>query len=330
MPLPDPFPVARYRLEFQVERPLALPDFAGSTLRGVFGHALRDLACATGLPECRSCPLWRRCAYPAVFETPPPLNTRRVYSDIPQPYVVEPPTSSATAPLRPGEMFSFAIVLIGPALGHLPLVLLAWQRALAAGVGAGNRGSARLLRVWLDGDATVPVLPSPVGHIRPHRAEVSCAPGQTAVSDAVIELITPLRIKRNGHEIRPHEPFTPADFLGALVRRIADLCDLQLGRPAGFDFSALRKAAEAVQGDSAVRWHEAERWSNRQGRATPMGGLVGHIGLHGDLQAFWPLLHLGQWLHVGGKATLGLGAYRVLPARPPGIPSLPYLTEEPS
>lgn len=38
------FPVARYRFEFKVRQTIRLPDYAGSMLRGAFGHALRQLS----------------------------------------------------------------------------------------------------------------------------------------------------------------------------------------------------------------------------------------------------------------------------------------------
>ncbi|MEF8709297.1 MAG: hypothetical protein V5B38_10650 [Candidatus Accumulibacter propinquus] len=64
------FPVARYRFEFQVRQPIRLPDYAGSMLRGAFGHALRQLACMTRQKECAGCPLIASCPYPAIFAPP--------------------------------------------------------------------------------------------------------------------------------------------------------------------------------------------------------------------------------------------------------------------
>ena len=56
------------------------------------------------------------------------------------------------------------------------------------------------------------------------------------------------------------------------------------------------------------------RWSNRQQRHTPLAGIVGEAVLDGPLAPFQALLHLGQWLHAGGKASFGLGQFRVQPA----------------
>ena len=66
------FPVARYRFSWRVTRPLRLPDYAGSMLRGAFGHALRQVACMTKQKTCEACPLLAACAFPALFAPPAP------------------------------------------------------------------------------------------------------------------------------------------------------------------------------------------------------------------------------------------------------------------
>lgn len=42
------------------------------------------------------------------------------------------------------------------------------------------------------------------------------------------------------------------------------------------------------------------------------GGLLGSITYFGNVGIFLPYLALGQWVHVGGKSTFGLGAYRMV------------------
>ncbi len=49
------------------------------------------------------------------------------------------------------------------------------------------------------------------------------------------------------------------------------------------------------------------------------GGLLGSISYEGDLAPFMPYLALGEWLHVGGKTSFGLGRYRIM--REPGMRS---------
>ncbi len=42
-----------------------------------------------------------------------------------------------------------------------------------------------------------------------------------------------------------------------------------------------------------------------------LGGAVGHWTLEGDLAPLLPWLWLGQWLHVGKNATMGMGGYHL-------------------
>ena len=317
MPLPAPFPVARYRLDFVAERPIHLPEYAGSALRGVFGHALREAACVTGQPECAPCALRRTCAYPEIFETPPPAQARRVYSDIPHPYVVEPPPwGEQDCPA--GSTLRVGLVLVGPALRRLPLLLLAWRHALGRGLGPAE-GTAALQRVWAEGEAE-PVLADMRGRLRDHAAQIALPPADDAPPEVTLEFTTPLRIKRDGHPLGVGR-LAPQDLLMALVRRAADVSELHLGQPTGWDFAALRHAAGRVEGDKQLAWHDWTRYSSRQQRAMTLGGAMGRWTLRGDLRPFWPLLHLGQWLHVGSKTTFGLGRYLIVPASPPPVPA---------
>lgn len=312
---PSHFPVARYRLDFTVERPLDLPEYAGSALRGAFGHALRRAACVTDLPDCSACSLYRTCPYPAVFETPPPLAyARRVLSNVPQAFVVEPPPWGERLHAS-GSALVFHLVLIGPALAHLPLVLLAWRRALQAGLGP-QRGTARLERVFVEGEAE-PLLSSPDGRLRPHPQQIVLpVPGQVPLQvPAQVEIVfdTPLRLQRNGQVLGPAD-LTPRDLLLALLRRTAHLIELQLAGTLDVDFTALAAHAGTVAGEHRLVWRDWARHSNRQQQRMVLGGAVGRWILQGDLAPFWPLLHLGQWLHVGKNATFGLGRYRILDA----------------
>ncbi len=301
------FPAARYRLEFRVETPIHLPEYAGSTLRGAFGHALRHLACVTRLPSCPDCPLYRRCAYPAIFETPPPqdMNLRQKFSQIPNPFVVEPPAWGERT-YQPGEILSFNLVLIGPALRQLSLILLAWQRAGELGFGK-MHGTAQLLRVLhLTPEAQLPVFEAQSGTVQPHAAQLP--PPPDALPACTLTLHTPLRLQHQGHPIRV-EALTPQDLLMGLARRIALLSELQLNQPLALDFPALKQAASAVVGTPQLRWRDWTRYSNRQRQEMALGGAVGTWQLEGELAPFIPLLHWGQWLHVGKNATFGLGHY---------------------
>src|SRR5262245_31356172 len=110
-------PLARYRFVFLMCDELRLPEFAGSLLRGQFGASLRRIACMTGLPRCPPCQLYRTCPYPGIFETPPPpSHALQRFSQVPHPYVIEPPPLGLRR-VAAGEALSFHVVLLGRALG---------------------------------------------------------------------------------------------------------------------------------------------------------------------------------------------------------------------
>lgn len=42
-----------------------------------------------------------------------------------------------------------------------------------------------------------------------------------------------------------------------------------------------------------------------------LGGVLGTWTLRGDVAPLLPWLWLGQWLHAGKNATMGMGGYRL-------------------
>jgi hypothetical protein len=303
------FPLARYRLDFEVETPLHLPAYAGSTLRGAFGAALRATACMTRQKTCDDCALIHTCPYAVLFETRPPAGGHALqkFTQVPHPYVIEPP-QWGERDYAPGERLAFHLVLAGRALDQLALVIWAFVRAFRRGVGKGD-GTARLLGVSHIGATETLILDSPDGRLAEHDGAVPPAP--TFQGDSLtLAIDTPLRLQRNGHPIDAHA-LTARDLLVALVRRIALIHEFHGAGPLPLDFATLAQRAEAIESDKDLSWRDWQRYSNRQQQKIPLGGVVGRWRLFGDLAPFLPFLHLGQWLHVGKEATFGLGGYRL-------------------
>lgn len=305
-----PLPVARYRLEFEVTSPLSLPAYAGSTLRGAWGMALRTSACLTRQPVCDGCALLYTCPYAAIFETRPPRDrapTLQDFSQVPRPYVIEPPTLGERLYAR-GERLAFHIVLAGRALEHLRLIIEAHVRAFRRGVGKGD-GTAELRRVVHEGPPEQVVQEGAGGAIAPHVPSLPPVPDLGPA--VVLRFHSPLRLQTNGRRATAGE-LTARKLLMALVRRVALLAEFHGSGPLALDFAALARQAETIASDTALRWQDWARWSNRQRQGMALGGYVGEWRLEGGLAPFAPFLHLGQWLHVGKEATFGLGGYRLL------------------
>lgn len=309
-----PLPVARYRFRAQVQGELRLPPYAGSLLRGAFGAALRRVACMTGLPACPACPLYRTCPYPALFETPPqPTPLPQQFSQVPNPYVVEPP-ASGTRRVPAGETLEFHMVLIGhEALRQLPLVVHAWQRALAHGLGR-MRVPAVLREVaWCSDEGHhEPVFEESDTRLHPHDAALVVPAPPPGLTTLRLHIETPLRIQHQGHALGPQRLDTRTLILAA-VRRATLMLHVHCGHDAAPDMpSVLNAAASAVDDRAGLSWQDWTRYSSRQQQEMALGGVVGQWRLAGSaLAAAWPWLWLGQWLHLGKNATMGLGAYRL-------------------
>ena len=301
-----PLPIARLHLTVRAEGPLQLPPYAGSMLRGAFGHALLALS---PLPHTdgKPCALHASCPYCQLFAAPPlPAHSLQKFSHMPQPYVIEPPTGGAQQ-LQAGQSFGFGLVLIGKAIGLLPVVLQAWQRALRTGLGQGHT-PCTLLEVINKND----LQPLPAKREQLSNLDTSLPPAPALGTQATLHFHTPLRLQVQGKPVRAAQ-LTARDLLIALARRSQLLSDVHLGAAAPQqDFAALSTLAAAIElHPQDLRWFDWGRYSQRQQQEMQLGGLLGSVQLRGDLAPFAELLHQGQWLHVGKNATMGLGGYRL-------------------
>lgn len=305
---PETLTLARYRLDFTVEAPLHLHYYAGSQLRGAFGHALRKTACMTRLKACKECPLYRTCPYPLIFETPAPeSHALQKFTQVPNPYVIEPPPLGARD-YAAGETLSFHMVLIGRGQQHLPLIVYAWQRALHRHAGLGG-GSAHLREVhYLPPNGAPQSLYSPDGSLQ--MPELQPIPAAPVRDSARLRFTAPLRLQHNGKPLG--HAMTARDLLMALARRHGLLTEFHQPGANPADFPRLSQQAQAVTiEDADLLWRDWRRYSNRQEQSMILGGVVGSITLRGNLEPFAALLAAGQWFHVGKNATFGLGGYHL-------------------
>jgi hypothetical protein len=171
----DALKVARYQIRLRALEPAQFPAFAGSALRGAFGHALKSSVCVMQHRDCERCLVASRCIYPNVFEPefPPHLTEWHNERNAPSPYLLDPPvhkhrvtfvvppsggisepesqppeggTTNAIERRPPkweqhrqldaGEEIAFGLTLLGRAIEHLPFIVLAIHEMTQRGIGA--------------------------------------------------------------------------------------------------------------------------------------------------------------------------------------------------
>lgn len=308
-------PLARYRFTYRLNDPCRLPEYAGSLLRGQFGAVLRRIACMTRAPSCEGCTLRTTCPYPAVFEAPAPAqHDFQKFSAIPNPYVIEPPPAG-TRRIDPGETLQFTMVLFGHALDHLSLISFAIQKVIEGGLGKERaRGTLESIEVQNPGDETFePIwLPGDAAIAR-HEPRFTLNLQTETPAPQRLELVlhTPLRLQHQGQPLHP-DALSPRKLMADLLRRITLLAEFHADRPRLVENAPQLVAhADTLAHHHNLRWHDWTRYSSRQQREMKLGGAIGAWTWEGDLAPLLPWLHLGQWLHVGKNATLGLGRYRL-------------------
>lgn len=217
MPIELRLPLRRYRFRFEAIDMLHLPAFAGSTWRGMLGHALRDIACVRACRSAAECPRRGLCAYRLLFETPPPPEAAkmRLYDRVPHPFVLDANGTGGAHP--PGQIIELGVVLVGRANQQVEQVREAL--ALAADRGAG-RGRGRLRLICVEAELRP-------GADRWHALGEEPAEDVGIVPDAppapasvTVHLLTPLRLREAERNVTP-SAFRPHHLLRNLLRRIS-------------------------------------------------------------------------------------------------------------
>ena len=305
------FRLARYRLTLTALSTITMPPYAGSTLRGGFGHAFRKMVCTQGPIDCKDCVLNAVCPYPYIFETAPFEGAQqlRSYGDVPRPFVIDP--LDTRGEYRRGESFSFQLTLIGRAIDYLPYFLVSFRELGEMGIGKG-RGRFQLTHVRTDNGESIYDGDTQMVHNLSNARSFDDIQRETesqATEELTLRLLTPTRITHEG-ALTDQLPFHV--FWRRLIGRISALAYFHCGESLEMDFKGLIEKATVVETtDSTLRWKDWTRYSSRQDRKMQLGGLIGRVTYAGELAEFVPFVALGVFLHVGKNATFGLGKYRV-------------------
>lgn len=308
----------RYHFTGIFEDDAVLPEYKGSTFRGVFGHALKKVVCALKRQECTDCLLRSQCLYVFIFETPRENGEsegRKRIADPPHPYVIEPPESTQ-ARYRKGEPFSFDLLLFGRANEYLPYFIYAFDQMGKMGIGKRineRRAPFFLSEVTVDNAV---VYRNEDGKIKNGAFTIDLMPpaekigNERPVETVEVNLRTPLRLK---YENRLEATLPFHVLVRAMLRRVSSLCRYYGNGEPPLDYRGLVERAKDVGlASSCIRWVDWKRYSNRQEQAMLMGGMIGKATYQGNLAEFFPLLQFCEKVHIGKQTSFGLGKIEVL------------------
>ncbi len=303
---------AAYQFDCRLVTSALLPPFKGSTIRGVFGRALKNVVCTLDKKDCDECMLFGRCLYPHVFENRAAScqsPSARGPCFAPHPFVIRPPASGRTH-FIPGDRLSFQLLLFGPVNRHIPYFIHALKEMGRIGMGRqvnGKRGRFVLESVSCNGSI---FYKSDTGRLSPVRLTdlrlAALPPPHTASrADLTLELLTPLRTKKNN---RLNDNLSFELLIRLALRRVSSLMNsFDDGEP-DINYRRLVQLASEVKIKTAcLGWKDWSRYSFRQRAGMKFGGLVGTITYADVPETFRPLLDFAQKVHVGKQTTFGLG-----------------------
>ncbi|MFZ4437621.1 MAG: CRISPR system precrRNA processing endoribonuclease RAMP protein Cas6 [Syntrophales bacterium] len=325
----------RYRFVLILEDDAILPEYKGSTFRGIFGHALKKVVCALKRQVCEGCILSEKCVYALVFETSSismedqspgagnPSETRKTSGGIrkriaapPHPYVIEPPDAARTT-YRRGDALDFTFLIFGSVNEYLPYFIYAFTEMGKLGIGkrVGAKRATFILDKVVSGERLV--FDGREGKIRTgtFTEDISIAPlsteaGRPGIS---IRLVTPLRLKFENH-FKAELPFHV--LTRAMLRRVSTLLQYYGDGEPALDYRGLVERAKAIVTESsAIRWFDWKRYSNRQDQSMLMGGMVGDVNYAGNLDEFLPIIRFCEKVHLGKQTAFGLGKIQLNPLK---------------
>jgi hypothetical protein len=303
-------PLLSVKFHFSAPEGAARAPFPGAAWRGAFGYALKRTVCVMRPRVCAGCPFELSCAYPYVFETAPGRQAKvmRDAHATPRPFVLRLP--KAVNGEGQGGEFELGMTLLGRAIDYLPFIIHAVADAGQGGIGRA-RTPYELNRVtdavggeiWTAGsNMTLQVAAVPKMRLA----------GQARIA---VELVSPLRLVRNGSPIRPAELDGPT-LAFAAVRRVALLRDGFAETAPPVDLNHLRELASHVSIlDPHIEWSDHRRFSTRQNQGIVMGGITGGLVLDlTDAPGLSPFLETCEHVHIGKGVTLGHGEIVLTPA----------------
>lgn len=279
-------PVAKYLFRLKTKTRIQLPPYKGSALHGGFGHALKKIS-----------PYY----YQHIFE--PGRDGAR-----PKPFVLLPPLDTDET-YQPGREFTCELTLFGSAIQHFSICHAALDY-LGREMGFGNNRGKFIVEGVETALPAHPAQQDKPNQIITGRDIAAARLMNLAGSRITLHLPTRLRLKADGRLIRQAASFQL--FFARLLGRLNTLSTFYGdGKIAESELrqELLRQAENIRLIRDDTSWHDLPRYSGRQKQWMKFGGLLGAVTYEGDLQPFLALLAVGEWTHVGGKTSFGLGKY---------------------
>lgn len=278
-----------------------LPSYLGSTWRGVIGQSLQRLVCPfIHSPRCPECSIKNHCPYFQLFEQ---NSSVPGFSSVPRGYILFPKKIK-------NKELCLEVTLFGSASRFLPALCRAILRAQKSGLGA-NRIQFSITR-WAEilPEGGINPLSFDLDYLEikgPFPLSIWLESMSSPKQRQEIVFVTPMRLRQRGKYLsRMDWSF----FFSTLARRLEMLNIFfnghePIGQDSWLQLKETFSQAHVVRDE--LHWKDLQRYSNRQRRKVPLGGLVGKVVVENISSWWWRWWQVAALVHVGKGANMGLG-----------------------
>ena len=323
------FKAAKINFEIKAENDVFLPEYKGSTFRGVFGHIFKDVMCISHTGECNSCSFDKVCMFKKVFDSPPPSNSLKLrnYSAVPHPYVIEPPLDQKNF-YKKNEIIKFSLILIGQVISLFPYFAYSFGLAGKKGIGRQKKGKFIITKImnYKDGELLYYY----------KNDELKPLNGFYAIDDFIqennnenfsvnLKFITPTRIIFNEKLVSEPEfhmyirnalrRITNLNFFHCINRNVDDtdksIPNNEPQPELELDFNYYIEKSMPINSKKSLKWYSLDRYSNRQKTHMKLSGFIGDLSFEKVPYEYLWIIRLGELAHIGKNTTFGHGKYAI-------------------
>ena len=300
-----------YPLIFELEAltPLNFQQYAGIALRGGLGMSMKRALCVMDKDRaiCKDCILAETCAYAKVFESLYNIHGKimKKASHYPHPFVMT-PLFKGPANYKKGDIFQVSFNLFGNSVKYLSYITHSFIKFGENGVGK-DRGKFKVLKILNGHDHTL--LYSDFEKIDFAGLNPLIIDKPSLSNKVKIEFRTPCRINKKGKMLKKAEF---SDIIKNIVRRRKILGSLYCENSGERDKSDIIDKALKIKKISAdLKWQQISRYSKRQGNRMVLEGFTGTAVFEGDMEPFYELLKIAEFMNIGKNSSFGFGAVKV-------------------
>jgi len=255
------------------------PYFIGSQIRGAFGYSLKKTVCINPSYVCNNCFATDRCLYYQFYEQKDVFHKYRL-------------------DFKLGSLcYDFNLYLFDEDTHQLPYVVSALHTMLTKVGLTKDRIRYEKFDIYINDEKSFidNKIKLPQNPIKKFQIDTIC-------QDVILNLVTPLRIKKNNRFLRD-DTIELKDIINSIYQRQMQL----LGK-------GYRKFPYEIKGEIVeknLRYKELTRKSNRQKTTMNLGGIMGEIKIKGLNKECYEVLKVGELIGVGKSTVFGLGKIKV-------------------